>query len=114
MSTARALDSAAAGRSAWAMRLSRLRIAEPCHADWAAMSGDARTRHCEHCRLQVIDLSELSRGEAEDVLASGGPGGRLCVRYTQDAAGAVVTRTTRQEQLVGLLQRLADHKAGAS
>jgi hypothetical protein len=96
------------------MRLSRLRIAEPCHADWAAMSGDARTRHCEHCRLQVIDLSELSRGEAEDVLVSGGPGGRLCVRYTQDAAGAVVTRTTRQEQLVGLLQRLADHKAGAS
>lgn len=96
------------------MRLRSLRIAEPCHADWDAMSGDARTRHCERCRLQVIDLSELSRGEAEQALARGGPDGRLCVRYTQDAAGEVVTRTTRQEQLVGLLQRLAAQKAGAA
>ncbi len=78
------------------------------------MSGDARARHCEHCQLQVIDLSELGRAEAEDVLARGGPGGRLCVRYTQDAAGQVVTRTTRQERLVGLLQQLAAQKAGAS
>ncbi len=96
------------------MRLSSLRIAEPCHADWGAMAGDARARHCEECRLQVIDLSELTRAEAEDLLARGGPGGRLCVRYTQDAAGAVVTRQARQERLLGLLQRLAAEKAGAS
>lgn len=96
------------------MRLSTLRIAEPCHADWGAMSGDARARHCEHCRLQVIDLSELSRAEAEDLLARGGPGGRLCVRYTQDAAGEVLTRTTRHERLVDLLQRLAARKADPS
>ena len=95
------------------MRLSTLRVAEPCHADWDAMSGDSRARHCERCRLQVIDLSELSRAEAEHVLVRGGPGGRLCVRYTQDAAGEVVTRTTRQARLVGLLQRLAAQKAGA-
>ena len=78
------------------------------------MSGDARARHCEHCRLQVTDLSELTRAEAEDLLARGGPGGRLCVRYTQDAAGEVVTRTTRQERLIGLLQRLAVEKGAAS
>jgi hypothetical protein len=96
------------------MRLSTLRVVEPCHADWDAMSGDAHARHCEHCRLQVTDLSELTRGEAEDLLARGGPDGRLCVRYTQDAAGAVVTRTTRQERLVGLLQRLAAQKSSAS
>lgn len=95
------------------MRLSTLRVAEPCHADWDAMSGDSRARHCERCRLQVIDLSELSRAEAERVLERGGPGGRLCVRYTQDAAGEVITRTTRQARLVGLLQRLAAQKAGA-
>lgn len=96
------------------MRLSSLRVAEPCHADWGVMSGDARARHCEHCRLQVTDLSELTRAEAEDLLARGGPGGRLCVRYTQDAAGEVVTRTTRQERLIGLLQRLAVEKGAAS
>ncbi len=96
------------------MRLSTLRVVEPCHADWGAMSGDARARHCERCRLQVTDLSELTRVEAEDLLARGGPGGRLCVRYTQDAAGEVVTRTTRHERLVGLLQRLAAQKAEAS
>ena len=96
------------------MRLSSLRIAEPCHADWGAMSGDARSRHCEHCRLQVINLSELSRAEAEQVLARGDPDGRLCVRYMQDADGEVVTRTTRETQLVGLLRRLAAQKLGAT
>lgn len=96
------------------MSLRSLRIAEPCHADWEAMTGDARSRHCEHCRLQVIDLSELSRVEAEQVLARGGPDGRLCVRYTQDAAGEVVTRTSRQTELLGLLQRLAARREGAA
>jgi hypothetical protein len=96
------------------MRLSTLRVAEPCHADWDAMTGDARTRHCEQCRLHVTDLSELTTPEAEDLLALGGKGGRLCVRYTQDAAGRIVTRTTRHEQLVGLLRQLAEQKAAAS
>lgn len=95
------------------MRLSTLRVAEPCHADWDAMSGDARSRHCERCRLHVIDLSELTRDEAEDVLARGGPDGRLCVRYTRDAAGEIVTRTDRHAQLVGLLRLLAGQKASA-
>lgn len=88
------------------MRLHSLRVAEPCHADWDTMAGDARARHCEHCRLQVIDLSQLSHGEAEEVLARGGPNGRLCVRYTQDEAGQVVTRTTRHARLLGLLRQL--------
>lgn len=89
------------------MRLDSLRIAEPCHQDWDAMAGDARARHCEHCDLQVVDLSELRRDEAEARLARGGPGGRLCVRYTRDADGEIVTRTTRERRIVDLLRRLA-------
>lgn len=92
------------------MRLSTLRVAEPCHADWDAMTGDARTRHCEHCRLHVTDLSELTTVEAEHLLAGDG---RLCVRYTRDDAGRIVNRTTRHEQLVGLLRQLAEQKASS-
>lgn len=92
------------------MRLSTLRVAEPCHADWDAMTGDARTRHCERCRLHVTDLSELTTAEGERLLASDG---RLCVRYTRDEVGRIVNRTTRHEQLVGLLRLLAEQKASS-
>lgn len=88
-----------------AMRLSTLRVAEPCHADWDAMSGDARSRHCEHCQLSVTDLSALTRGEAEALLARGGPDGRVCVRFTRDAAGRIVTRTTELDDLITELQQ---------
>lgn len=94
-------------------RLSTLRVAEPCHEDWDAMTGDARRRHCDHCRLHVTDLSELTTAEAEDLLARGGPDGRLCVRYTRDPDGRIVNRTTRHAQLVGLLRLLAEQKASS-
>lgn len=93
------------------MRLDTLRVATPCHEDWHAMTGDARARHCERCELHVRDLSELTRAEAEELLARRTPGGRLCVRYTLDERGAVVTRTSQQERLVGLLRSLAGRAA---
>lgn len=88
------------------MTLETLRIAEPCHADWEAMDGDRRSRHCASCDLRVTDLSQLTRAEAEALLATRTPGGRVCVRYTLDAAGRVVTRTSQQERLVTLLRTL--------
>ncbi|MBL9103961.1 MAG: hypothetical protein JNL82_23660 [Myxococcales bacterium] len=89
------------------MSLESLRIREPCHADWATMDGDQRSRHCAQCDLRVTDLSQLTRAEAEALIAARAPGGRLCVRYTVDDAGQVVTRTTRQARLVTLLRSLA-------
>lgn len=89
------------------MSLATLRIAEPCHADWAAMTGDQRSRHCAACDLHVTDLAQLTRAEAETLLATRTPGGRVCVRYTVDAAGQVVTRTTHQQRLVDTLSLLA-------
>lgn len=86
-----------------AMRLESLRVAEPCHEAWESMTGDARARHCERCDLQVFDLSQRTRAEAESLLSERTPGGRLCVRYTIDARGAVVTRTSERERLVALL-----------
>jgi hypothetical protein len=88
------------------MSLETLRIAEPCHADWAAMNGDQRSRHCGSCDLQVTDLTQLTRHEAETLLATRTPGGRVCVRYTVDATGNIVTRTTQHQRLVDLLRSL--------
>lgn len=91
--------------------LSALRVSEPCHAEWAAMDGDLRSRHCAACDLHVTDLSQLTRAEAEALLTTRTPGGRVCVRYTVDAAGQVVTRTTQQQRLVDLLGTLAARSA---
>lgn len=93
------------------MNLDTLRVAEPCREDWDAMTGDARARHCERCQLRVLDLSAMTRAEAEQTLAQETPDGRLCVRYTLDARGAVVTRTSEQERLVALLRGLSAGRA---
>lgn len=82
-------------------------IETPCHADWDAMSGDSRARHCAHCDLRVIDLSELTRSEAAAALRRPADG-RLCVRYSHRGDGRVLTRSDPQERLVALLRGLAD------
>ncbi|MDI1479542.1 hypothetical protein [Polyangium sp. y55x31] len=92
------------------MKLSTLRIAEPCHEDWQAMTGDERARQCERCDLHVTNLSELTRAEAERLLSTRTREGQLCVRYTRDAQGAVVTRTTQQERMVSTLWMLAQRR----
>lgn len=91
--------------------LSTLRISEPCHAEWAVMDGDLRSRHCAACDLHVTDLSQLTRAEAEALLTTRTPGGRVCVRYTVDAAGKLVTRTTQHQRLVDILHSLTKRSA---
>lgn len=54
------------------------------------MSGDDRVRHCQRCDLNVYNLSEINRTEAEDLIRSNE--GRLCVRYYARADGTVITR----------------------
>jgi hypothetical protein len=103
------LDGAGGGWCHAAMSLDGLRIAEPCHADWAAMDGDSRSRHCAACDLQVTDLTQLTEAEAETLLATRTRGGRVCVRYTLDAAGRVVT--SQQVRLVTLLRALPGRSA---
>jgi len=92
------------------MKLSTLRIAEPCHEDWQVMAGDERARRCERCDLQVTNLSELTRAEAGRILSTRAPANRVCVRYTHDRQGNVVTRTTQQERMVSVLSLLAQRR----
>lgn len=70
--------------------LDALRIATPCTASWDAMAGDARKRFCGQCRLNVYDVSELTRGEAETLLRKGE--GRFCLRLHRRADGRIVTK----------------------
>ena len=70
--------------------LEGLRIASPCTVSWDSMAGDDRVRHCGQCRLNVYNLSAMSRGEAEAMVA--GREGRLCVRFFRRADGTVLTR----------------------
>lgn len=85
-------------------------IATPCHADWHAMSGDSRARHCARCDLRVIDLSELPRPAAAAALRRPADG-RLCVRYSHHGDGALLTRSDPQERLVALLRGLVDTRS---
>src|SRR4051794_19572764 len=69
--------------------LNVIRIVNPCPADWNAMQGDARVRFCDECKLHVYNLSELTREEADRLVAK--HEGRLCVRFYQRADGTVIT-----------------------
>jgi hypothetical protein len=68
--------------------LENIRIASPCRADWNEMTGDDRTRTCAACAKQVFNLSEMTRAEAEAVIAE--KHGNLCARYYQRADGTIM------------------------
>ena len=70
--------------------LDRLRIAAPCPFSWDQMEGDDRVRFCGHCRLNVFNISELSRNEAEALIASAEGG--LCARLYRRADGSILTK----------------------
>src|SRR6185436_16444488 len=67
-----------------------LRIATPCPISWEQMTGDNRVRFCDHCQLNVYNISELSRSEAERLIGS--TEGRLCARLFRRADGTVLTK----------------------
>jgi hypothetical protein len=70
--------------------LEQVRIASPCSARWEDMRGDDRVRCCDHCRLNVYNLSAMERDEAEALVAAAE--GRLCTRMYRRADGTVLTR----------------------
>lgn len=72
------------------VNLDNISVAAPCPASWEQMSGDDCVRHCAECNLNVYNLSELTKLEAERLIAS--REGRLCVRFFRRADGTVLTR----------------------
>jgi hypothetical protein len=68
--------------------LARIRVATPCHADWDAMTGDERVRHCASCKKDVFNLSDMTREQAERLIIE--KHGDLCARYYQRADGTIL------------------------
>lgn len=71
--------------------LARVRIAAPCEADWDEMRGDERVRFCQHCSLNVYNLSAMTRREATR-LVTRTEGARLCVRFYRRKDGTMLTQ----------------------
>jgi hypothetical protein len=70
--------------------LDLIHVASPCPASWDAMKGDERVRFCQQCKLQVYNLSEMSREEAEEFVSR--REGRTCVKFFRRADGTVLTK----------------------
>ncbi|MDM7922599.1 MAG: hypothetical protein QUS14_09900 [Pyrinomonadaceae bacterium] len=70
--------------------LNNIKVASACSADWESMYGNDRMRYCGQCKLNVYNLSGMTRSEAESLIERAE--GRLCVRYYQRADGTVITK----------------------
>lgn len=70
--------------------LSSVKIASPCSVDWENMFGNDRRRFCGQCKLNVYNLSDMTKLEAEELINQSE--GRLCVRLYKRADGTILTR----------------------
>jgi hypothetical protein len=70
--------------------LDNIRVATPCSADWAKMSGDERVRACGDCKKNVYNLTEMTRDEAQALIIE--KEGKLCVRYFQRKDGTILLK----------------------
>jgi hypothetical protein len=70
--------------------LDRLTVASPCTASWDDMRGGDRVRFCDHCQLNVYNLSALTRSAAEKLVID--REGRLCVRFYRRPDDTVLTQ----------------------
>jgi ankyrin repeat protein len=90
--------------------LNNVTIPTPCSADWNSMIGNDQVRFCEHCNLDVHNLSRMTRSQAQRLVARAN--GRLCVRYHHDAAGRPLTLPVGQK-LHRIGRRVSRLAAGA-
>lgn len=90
--------------------LDHMRIASPCPVSWESMKGDELARFCDQCHLHVYNISEMTRPQAESLIAR--TEGRICARLYRRADGTVLTKDCP----VGLraLRRRISRVAGAA
>jgi len=62
----------------------------PCHERWSALSPDGDGRYCQKCDKTVVDLTQLTRRQAEKLVVKAG--GSMCGRMRVDPSGAPAFR----------------------
>ncbi len=72
--------------------LDDLRIDTPCPKRWADLEGGDEKRFCDECGLHVVNLSALTRREAERTVRRRSAGERLCATFRRDRDGKLSTR----------------------
>ena len=90
--------------------LNDITISAPCTADWDSMIGNDQVRFCEHCSLDVHNLSLLTRNQAQRLVTRSK--GRLCIRYHHDSTGRPITLPVAQK-LHHIGRRVSRIAAGA-
>ncbi len=70
--------------------LDNVAIASPCSAKWADMDGDEQRRHCGQCSLDVYNISEMTRKDAEAFLQASS--GKRCLRLYRRNDGTIITK----------------------
>lgn len=71
--------------------LDDIQIAKPCDQSWDDMDGDERSRHCNACKLDVLNIAGMDREEATDLLESRFEEG-ACVRLFRRPDGTLLTQ----------------------
>ena len=69
--------------------LNRVSIGSSCQTDWEAMNGDQRQRYCDQCEKSVYNFSQLTRSQAEALIAR--TNGKLCARIERRPDGSILT-----------------------
>jgi hypothetical protein len=57
---------------------------------WDDMAGNERVRFCSQCKLNVYDISAMTKSEAESFIANAE--GRICAKLYRRADGAILTQ----------------------
>jgi hypothetical protein len=70
--------------------LDSIKVASPCSANWDEMIGNDRKRFCGQCKLNVYNLSGMTRQEAENLFMNAE--GRICARFFRRSDGTVLTK----------------------
>ena len=70
--------------------LNNIRIASPARPTGTRCSATSRKRFCGDCKLNVYNLSGMTRDEARTLLMNAE--GRVCVRFYRRADGTVITK----------------------
>jgi hypothetical protein len=69
--------------------LNSIRIASPRHVDWETMTGDERKRFCGDCKLNVYNISEMTKKDAANLIRQSE--GRACLRLYMRQDGTIIT-----------------------